>query len=113
MSGNYDEALFFYVDYGAGLYPIKIATLRLIDIESFINDVDPDYSSNISHILFLASDMFNELDDFGVNQRSNSGGYAVIYVRLDKAQKSLSLVNSWSMTDYYPDSDPGSSHLTF
>ena len=79
----------------------------MFDTETFINDVDPDYSSNVSHILFLASDLFNELDDFGVNQRSNTGGYAVIYVRLDIAQKSLSLVNSWSMTDYYPGTELG------
>ena len=80
MSGAYDEAMFFMVDFGISIAPIAIATLKIFDVESFAANFDTDYSSDVSHILFIGYDTADT--DFGA-RTNGDGGYAVVHARLD------------------------------
>ena len=75
--------MFFMVDFGISLIPVTIATLKLFDADSFTTDFDSDYSSNVSHMLFIGSDTAET--NFGA-RTNGDGGYAVIHARLDISQ---------------------------
>lgn len=68
------------VDFGISILPITIATLKLFDVDSFAANFDSDYSSDVSHILFIGIDAADT--DFGV-KTDGYGGYAVVHARLD------------------------------
>ena len=53
LSGGYEEALFFLVDFKIPDLGLSVAALKLYDTESFTSSYDNDYNSQISHFLFL------------------------------------------------------------
>ena len=71
------------VDFGISIAPIAIATLKLFDVDSFTENFDSDYSSDVSNILFIGYD--TAVTDFGARTNGDSvdGGYAVVHARLD------------------------------
>ena len=53
LSGGYEEALFFLVDFKVPEISSSIATLKLFDTESFKASYDKEYNNRISHFLFI------------------------------------------------------------